>query len=81
MAEPATVKERMEALGWSFEVDYDCDGEKLIAEAIKLRPTGRGTYEVQAYHTDGEYQRDHAACRDAWAAEWDAQSPTTLAAE
>lgn len=82
MAEPATIKERMEALGWSFQVDYDCDGEKLIAGAIKLRPiAGRpGSYDVVAYDNETAYRDDHAACRAAWKAEWDAdgtpQEPT-----
>ncbi len=76
MGEPATIKERMEALGWHFEADYDPDGVKLCASAVKLppMPNGRGYYEVRAYHTDAEYTRDHAACRAAWEAEWDAAS-------
>jgi len=74
MADPATIKERMEALGWCFEADYDGDGEKLVAHAIKLRPIeGRpGHSDVIAYQNEMIYQTDHAACRAAWAAEWDA---------
>ncbi len=72
MPEPASIKERMEALGWRFEVDYDCDGEKLIAEAIKLGPPDeRRVCAVIGYHNEQAYRNDHAACRAAWMAEWE----------
>jgi len=84
MSEPATIKERMEALGWCFEADFDPDGEKLLAHAIKLRAIeGRpGHSDVIAYHNETIYREDHAACRAAWVAEWDEESkPKTEASQ
>lgn len=55
-----TVKDRMEAMGWTFECDIN-DGGELVAGAFKLRRDGAYAV-VSHYHTDQEFKNDLAAC-------------------
>lgn len=68
MCEPKTIKERMEDLGWIITADFDCDGVALHPQAMKVRDRV-----AVAYLGEWEWQRDLAACRDAYNAEWAAK--------
>ena len=68
MTLPLTVKDRMEALGWTFDCDID-DSGGLIAGAMKLVRTGPNTCKVTDYHTDEQFKTDVAACMAACKAE------------
>jgi hypothetical protein len=53
-ADKRTVQQRMEALGWRFDVDPDA----CVMEPMKVSEAGT----VRAYGNDDEFQEDYARC-------------------
>lgn len=63
------LKQRMERLGWEFDVDFAPDGRTMAPTARKLVHVGDELYELVADHRGLQFAADLKACRAALSAE------------